>query len=54
MPKNKVIFYNKIDIGIFLCILELCLEHNNINYRKELFIEKYQNSEYNLTAKKNL
>ena len=35
MPKDKVIYYNQIDIGIFLCFLELCLEQNNINFKKE-------------------
>ena len=50
MPKDKVIYYNQIDIGIFLCFLELCLEHNNINYKKELFIEKNHEQEKNITA----
>ena len=50
MPKNMVIYYNQIDIGIFLCFLELCLEHNNINYKKELFIEENHEKENNLTA----
>ena len=40
MPKNKVDFYNQIDIGIFLYILELCLKHNNINAIRTLEIEK--------------
>ena len=40
MPKDRVIYYNQIDIGIFLCFLELCLEYNNIEYKKELFIEE--------------
>ena len=51
MPKNKVLYYNQIDIGIFLCFLELCLEHNNIKYKKEVFIEEDHEIEYNLTAK---
>ena len=50
MPKDKVIYYNQIDIGIFLCFLELCLEHNNINYKKEVFIEEDHEQENNLTA----
>ena len=50
MPKDRVIYYNQIDIGIFLCFLELCLEHNDINYEKELFIEEDHDKEYNLTA----
>ena len=36
MPKDKVAFYNKIDIGIFLCFLELCLIHNKINFERTL------------------
>ena len=40
MPKDRVIYYNQIDIGIFLCFLELCLEHHNINYKRELFVEE--------------
>ena len=50
MPKDMVIYYNQIDIGIFLCFLELCFEHNNIKYKKELFIEENHEKEYNLTA----
>ena len=50
MPKDRVIYYNQIDIGIFLCFLELCLEHNDIEYNKELFIEEDHEKENNLTA----
>ncbi len=50
MPKDMVIYYNQIDIGIFLCFLELCLEHNDIKYKKELFIEEEHEKENNLTA----
>ena len=50
MPKDRVIYYNQIDIGIFLCFLEFCLEHNSINYKRELLVEKNHESEYNLTA----
>ena len=50
MPKDKVIYYNQIDIGIFLCFMELCLEQNNIKYKRELFIEKNHENEYNLAA----
>ena len=40
MPKDKVIYYNQIDIGIFLCFLELCLKKNNIDYNRNLYIEE--------------
>ena len=50
MPKDKVIYYNQIDIGIFLCFLELCLEQNNIGYNRNLYIEENHEKEKNLTA----
>ena len=50
MPKDKVVYYNQIDIGIFLCFIELCLEHKDINYKKELFIEEDHEKEINLIA----
>ena len=37
MPVDKVMFYNRIDIGIFLYILETCLENKGISYQRELF-----------------
>ena len=51
MPKDKVIYYNQIDIGIFLCFLELCLENNNLNYNKILYVEENHENEKNLIAK---
>ncbi|MEE3343728.1 MAG: nitroreductase family protein [Bacilli bacterium] len=50
MPKDRVIYYNQIDIGIFLCFLELCLEKNNIIYNKELYVEDDHEKENNLVA----
>ncbi len=50
MPKNMVIYYNQIDIGIFLCFLELTLQNNNIPYTRQLFIEQDHNKENNLVA----
>ena len=50
MPKDMVIYYNQIDIGIFLCFLELCLEKNNISYNRELYIEGNHDNENNLVA----
>jgi len=32
MPKDKVICYNQIDIGIFLCFLDLCLDKHRMDY----------------------
>jgi hypothetical protein len=50
MPKDMVIYYNQIDIGIFLCFLELCLEKNNIDYDRKVFVEEDHENEFNLTA----
>jgi len=50
MPKEMVIYYNQIDIGIFLCFLELCLEHNNISYSRELYVEENHDNENNLVT----
>ena len=36
MPADKVSFYNQIDVGIFLCFLDLCLQHNSMKYTVEL------------------
>ncbi len=51
MPKDMVIYYNQIDIGIFLCFLELCLDKNNINYDRFLYVEENHENEMNLLAK---
>ena len=50
MPKDRVIYYNQIDIGIFLCFLELCLEKNKIDYDRDVFVEEDHENEFNLTA----
>ena len=50
MPVNAVIYYNKIDIGIFLCFLELCLNKNSIIFNRTLYIEENTNIEKNLVA----
>ena len=50
MPIDGVLHYNHIDIGIFLCFLELCLIENNTMFSRDLFIDK-ENKEMNLVAK---
>ena len=50
MPKALVMYYNQIDIGIFLCFIELCLEKNKLNYTRNVFIEEDHMAEKNLTA----
>ena len=51
MPAKAVSFYNRIDIGIFMCFLELCLHKQNIKYTKELFSDDGLLNELTLNAK---
>ena len=37
MPADKVSFYNRIDIGIFICYMDICLGHNGIGFEKTLY-----------------
>lgn len=39
MPKDKVNYYNRIDMGIFLCFMDICLEHYGYLYYKKLFTD---------------
>lgn len=50
MPIDMVKYYNQIDIGIFLCFLELCLNKNNIKYERTLYVEENVDNEKNVTA----
>ena len=60
MPKNMVIYYNQIDLGIFLCFLELCLNKKNIEFKRTLYVEKaYENDKsliatYKIKLRKNI
>lgn len=49
MPSDKVSFYNRIDIGIFLLILEVCMTHDGIAFDRTLY-EDANNNEKNLVA----
>ena len=37
MPAAAVSYYNRIDIGIYLCILEVCLQKGGIRFERSLF-----------------
>lgn len=50
MPVNMVSYYNRIDIGIFLLVLELCLRHEGIHFERVLFRDT-GDEEKSLTAK---
>lgn len=56
MPADRVAYYNRIDMGIFLLFLELCLKHEGISYERTLFpdagdAEKTLTAVYRLNAR---
>ena len=51
MPADKVSFYNCIDIGIFICFMDICLEHNGIGFEKILYSDAGDDKEFVLNAK---
>lgn len=50
MPENLVSYYNRIDIGIYLCILEICMEKNNIAFKRQLFVDDGADREFTKSA----
>ncbi|MBE6046775.1 MAG: nitroreductase [Clostridiales bacterium] len=51
MPADKVSFYNRIDIGIFICFLDICLGHSGIGFEKKLYSDDGEDKEFVLNAK---
>lgn len=51
MPTNAVSFYNRIDIGIFMCFLELCLAKQEIRFTRELYSDNGLPNELTLNSK---
>ena len=51
MPADKVSFYNRIDMGIFLCFMDLCLAHSGFDFDKILYPDTGEDKEYVLNAK---
>ena len=39
MPAEAVTYYNRIDIGIFLCVLELCMNEKKITFERKLYLD---------------
>jgi hypothetical protein len=37
MPADKVSFYNRIDIGIFIFFMDICLEQNGVGFEKTMY-----------------
>ena len=54
MPIDKVSFYNRIDIGIFICFMDICLEHNGIGFERALYSDAGGDKELVLNAKYSL
>ncbi|MDO4555283.1 MAG: nitroreductase family protein [Lachnospiraceae bacterium] len=52
MPADKVRFYNKIDIGIFLFILETCLDHDGYEFTDVQYTEYAAEDEERILAAK--
>ncbi len=50
MPADKVVFYNRIDIGIFICFMDICLEHCDIGFEKKLYPDDVEDKEFVLNA----
>ena len=50
MPKDMVVYYNQIGMGIFLCFLELCLDKNSIEFKRTLYVEKNFEDEKHIIA----
>ena len=49
VPKNASIYYNQIDIGIFMCILEICLLNEGYKYSRTIYKDNatFDNKELN-------
>lgn len=50
MSPKAASYFNRIDIGIFLCILEICMQKNNLEYNRTLFVDNGGNVEYTKVA----
>ncbi len=50
MSPKAAAYFNRIDIGIFLCILEICMAQQNIPAKRELFIDA-EDKEYSPVAR---
>lgn len=50
MPAASVSYYNRIDIGIYLCILEICMQNKGVGYTREMFVDDGSDNEYTKVA----
>ncbi len=51
MPAKLVPYYNRIDMGIFLCFLDICLAHEGIRYERELCADAGGEEEITVNAR---
>lgn len=51
MPASSVSYYNRIDMGIYLCFLEICMQHGGIAFERELFPDDGAERELTKTAR---
>ncbi|MBP5194041.1 MAG: nitroreductase [Clostridia bacterium] len=50
MPPERVAFLNRIDVGIFLCFLDICLNNRGIAFERKLFRDDGGEGELTLNA----
>ena len=50
MPAKSVAYFNRIDIGIYLCFLEICMDHQGIGFTRELFPDNGSDAELTKVA----
>ena len=50
MPAKAVSYFNRIDVGIYLCILEILMGKNGIKFTRELFPDDGSDREYTKSA----
>lgn len=50
MPAAAVSYYNRIDMGIYLCILEVCMNNKEIEFARELFVDNGGDEEFTEVA----
>lgn len=50
MPAAAVTYFNRIDIGIYLCILEICMLNNGIKFERALFVDDGSDAEMTKVA----
>ena len=46
IPRSFIKYYNNIDMGIYLCFLESCLDYKNYKYERKLYSEELDDNNY--------